>query len=107
MPVIGQDHSEGAAWAGHLPGQTTFEARMRYYQAQQTSLNNLGQYILGAEVLIETIYRIIFMYASREHIASLDLDTVASLFNQVLAERAPVDSETAREAHRGGFGATT
>lgn len=104
VPVINEAHLQGAAWAGHVPSQAVFEARMRYYQAQQASLNNLAQYINAAEVLIETIHRIIATYRDREDAANLDMKGVLAVFSQVAGERNPADSETGRETHRGGFG---
>ena len=100
VPVISEDHRHGAAWAGHVPSQAVFDARMRYYQAQQASLSNLARYLTAAEVLIETIHRIITVY--REH--ELDLTGVMHVFSQVIADRDAAQAETHREAHRGGFG---
>ena len=105
VPVINDAHLQGAAWAGQVPSQAVFEARMHYYQAQQASLNNLAQYINAAEVLIETIHRIIATYSDREQAATLDMDGVMAVFAKVARERGNPDrSETDREAHRGGSG---
>ena len=103
VPVINEAHLQGAAWAGNVPSQAVFEARMRYYQAQQASLNNLAEYINAAEVLIETIHRIIATYSDRELASTLDMNGVATLFGQVLNERTTASDETAREAQRGGL----
>jgi hypothetical protein len=104
VPVINEAHLQGAAWAGHVPSQAVFEARMRYYQAQQASLNNLAQYITAAEVLIETIHRIIATYSDHEQASALDMKGVLEVFTKVAGDRSPASSETRREAHRGGFG---
>lgn len=103
VPDITQDHLQGAAWAGHIPSQSVFEARMRYYQAQQASLNNLGHYITTAEVLIETIHRIMAAYSDREHASTLDMDTVNTIFGQAHRDLS-ADPVTDRENHRAGTG---
>jgi hypothetical protein len=64
VPVINEDHLQGAAWAGPVPSQAVFAARVRYYQAQRASLHNLARYLNAAEALIDTIHR--FIAAHRE-----------------------------------------
>jgi hypothetical protein len=98
--VIAVDHVNGAAWASKVPGQGVFQARMRYFSAQQTSLTTLDQYIEASEILIETIRRIMAVYSSADG-QSLDLAAVAKVFGEASAEhKTDAELETERENRR-------
>jgi len=59
VPVINEDHLRGTALTGRVPNQVVFAARMRYYQAQRASFDNLARYLNAADDLITVMQRMV------------------------------------------------